>query len=112
MATKNVLQKLCAAFTRQGREEKRFPVPEWKQKRQARLRELRDDAVLVAVVTAIELFGMYLVFFAPDPAAFSTRPPEAMRVAISSDHLIPADQYEDYYRERNAYLAGIREGRF
>lgn len=124
MVTKNALQRPYAEEYQPPRNREERRRTRIKQERQFRKRarqyekrrKMKEAAKeTVGTILLGILFGCFfawLLFFAPDPEA-EYRHQQAvewqqehqeMIPAINSDHLIPADEYDQYLAEREAYL--------
>ena len=124
MATRNALQRQSAGEWRppRNREERRrarvmqerqFRERARKIERRKKMKaEAKEAAGAVLAGLIIGAFFAWMLFFAPDPEA-EYRHQQAVELqqehqemipAINSDHLIPADQYDQYLAEREAYL--------
>jgi len=57
---------------------------------------------------AVAAVFIYMLFFAPDPGNAYTPEPQYIQ-AIGSDYMIPAEDYDDYLQERQAYLDAEKE---
>ena len=124
MVTKDALQRPSAEGWRppRNREERRRTRIEQERRFRKRAkgyerRRKAKTAIKEAVGTILLgiLFGCFfawLLFFAPDPeaeyrsqqAAEWQKEHQEMIPAINSDHLIPADEYDQYLAEREACL--------
>ena len=124
MATRNALQRQSAGEWQppRNREERRrarvmqerqFRERARKIERRKKMKaEAKEAAGAVLAGLIIGAFFAWMLFFAPDPEA-EYRHQQAVELqqehqemipAINSDHLIPADQYDQYLAEREAYL--------
>ena len=120
MVTRDALQRPSAEGWRppRNREERRRTRIEQERQFRKRARELerrrkrKETACTVVMGLAFGAFLAWMLFFAPDPEAEYKhqqavewqREHQEMIPAINSDHLIPADQYDQYLAEREAYL--------
>ncbi len=124
MVTKNALQRRSAEGWQppRNREERRQTRIERErqfkkrakaiEKRIKRKKQIKEAAVTIAFGLFFGGFLAYLLFLAPDPeaeyrsqqAAEWQQEHQEMIPAINSDHLIPADEYDQYLAEREACL--------
>ena len=120
MVTRDALQRPSAEGWRppRNREERRRTRIEQERQFRKRARELerrrkrKETACTVVMGLAFGAFLAWMLFFAPDPEAEYKHQQavewqqehQEMIPAINSDHLIPADQYDQYLAEREAYL--------
>ena len=124
MVTRNALQRPSAEGWQppRNREERRRTRIEQERQFRKRARELehrkkrkeaiKETAGTVLMGLAFGAFLAWMLFFAPDPEAEYKHQQavewqqehQEMIPAIGSDHLIPADQYDQYLAEREAYL--------
>ena len=81
------------------------------EKRKKRKQQIEEAAATVALGLFFGVFLMYLLFFAADPemeymnriAAERARQ-TTMIQAINSDYMIPAEDYDKYLADREAFL--------
>lgn len=81
------------------------------EKRKKRKRQIEEAAATVALGLFFGAFLMYLLFFAPDPEmeymnriAAGRAMQTTMIQAINSDYMIPAEDYDKYLADREAFL--------
>ena len=120
MVTKNALQRQSAGEwqpPRNRQERRRARALQERQfkkraKQYERRKKLAEAAGSVLLGIAFGLFFAWMPFFAPEPEA-ERRYEQARQMqienqemiqAINSDHMIPADEYDQYLAEREAYL--------
>lgn len=124
MVTRNALQRQSAGEYQppRNREERRQTRIEQErqfrkrakaiEKRKKRKKQIEETAATIALGLFFGVFMAYLLFFAPDPGAEYMnqqaiewrRAQEDLIPAINSTYLIPAEDYQQYLAEREAYL--------
>lgn len=119
MATKNALRRQPAEGFQppRNREERRRTRIEQERefkkraKRYEKRKKLKEALETAALGITLAIIVLYMLFFAPDPEveyrnrqAMEYAKHTTMMQAIGSDYMIPADDYDQYLADREAFL--------